>query len=478
MSQTVSPSPAIDLPVLSVSELTQSIRQELEGRFPVVYVQGEITNFKQHTSGHLYFSLKDEEAQISAVMFAGNARTLVRRPENGDKVIARAQLSVYPARGNYQLYVKEIHYVGLGQLLAQLQALKEQLRAMGWFDAARKRPLPFLPRRIGVITSPTGAVIQDILHVLSRRFKGFSLVLYPVRVQGEGAALEIAQAIDQMNQYGMADVLIVGRGGGSLEDLWAFNELPVIEAIHRSAIPVISAVGHETDVTLADFVADVRAPTPSAAAELVMASQEELLQRLQTQQQQLRHGLRNLLTRARQRLSSLERHPALTAPSRRLIHLAEELDTLAEAIEQDLRQHVVRWQLRLHGRQQQLLALNPSRRLLDARRRLQQLDGLLEDAIQRRLDAPQQHLKACIETLAANWSQRLHAHRLALQTLSQRLSDIDPRHLLRKGYSLVFNAKTGSVILSVEQLAIGDRIALQLANGQAQAIIETITQES
>ena len=253
---------------LTVSQLTNAIKLSLESTFPMIYLQGEVTNFKLQSSGHLYFSLKDANAMIGAVMFKGEASALKIMPKAGDQVVVKGELSVYPPKGNYQLVVRELSYVGLGELLLKLEELKIKLHQMGWFKSSHKKPLPRFPKRIGVVTSPTGAVIQDILNVLTRRFSGFHLILYPVKVQGEGAAQEIAQAIEQFNKYQIVDVMIVGRGGGSLEDLWAFNEEIVASAIFHSQIPIISAVGHETDHCIADYVADVRAPTPSAAAEM------------------------------------------------------------------------------------------------------------------------------------------------------------------------------------------------------------------
>jgi exodeoxyribonuclease VII large subunit len=283
--------PSIDLPVLSVSGLTQSIKLLLEGQFKFVSVQGEISNCKLQSSGHLYFSLKDAQSQIGAVMFKGDLASVDSIPKDGDQVIVKGAVNVYAPSGRYQIVVRSMEKAGLGALLLQLEALKAKLKAQGYFDAARKKPLPKFPKTIGVVTSPTGAVIQDILNVLTRRISGFHLILNPVKVQGPGAAQEIASAIDFFNRHQLADVLIVGRGGGSLEDLWAFNEEAVIQAIYNSKIPIVSAVGHETDFTLADFVADVRAPTPSAAAELVVQEKGAELQKLAQMQRGIRQGL-------------------------------------------------------------------------------------------------------------------------------------------------------------------------------------------
>ncbi|HEY6951376.1 MAG TPA: exodeoxyribonuclease VII large subunit [Bacteroidota bacterium] len=264
--------------VLSVSDITRQIKQSLETKFPRVWIQGEISNFKQHSSGHLYFTLKDEGAQISALMWRSRAENLAVVPEDGMKVIVRGAVTVYPPRGNYQIDCDQIQPVGVGELQLAFERLKKKLAAEGLFDQEHKRPIPEYPERIGIVTSETGAALQDIRSVLSRRFPSVEVILYPVRVQGVGAAEEIATAIGEMNRYGSIDVLIVGRGGGSLEDLWPFNEELVARAIYNSKIPVVSAVGHEVDFSIADFVADLRAPTPSAAAEMVVKDRSELIE--------------------------------------------------------------------------------------------------------------------------------------------------------------------------------------------------------
>jgi len=264
--------------VVTITELTRQIKQSLETNFPRIWVEGEISNFKHHTSGHLYFTLKDEGAQLSAVMWRSRVANLTFSPEDGMKVIARGSITVYPPRGNYQIDVEQIQPVGVGELQLAFERLKKKLAAEGLFDSAHKKPIPEFPERIGIITSETGAALQDIQSVLSRRHPSVRVILASVRVQGSGASEEIAEAIEQMNRYGGIDVLIVGRGGGSLEDLWAFNEEEVARAIYASKIPIVSAVGHEIDFSIADFVADLRAPTPSAAAELVVRDRAELLE--------------------------------------------------------------------------------------------------------------------------------------------------------------------------------------------------------
>lgn len=319
--------------VLTVSELTSAIKGILEPTFRGISVKGEISNFKLQTSGHLYFSLKDAGSQISAVLFKGNAKDLPRLPKEGDQVIAMGEISLYAPRGQYQIVIRELQFLGVGELLMRLHQLKETLQLRGWFAPERKKPLPKLPKRIGVVTSPTGAVIQDILNVLTRRFAGFQVLLNPVKVQGDGAAEEIAQAIHDFNRYNLADVLIVGRGGGSIEDLWAFNEEIVAKAIYDSKIPIISAVGHETDFTIADWVADVRAPTPSAAAEIAISEKANLIRFLEGTQNFCRQRVVNQITQYRQRISALQKHPLLSSPYGVLAPAIQRLDDFTRQLE-------------------------------------------------------------------------------------------------------------------------------------------------
>ncbi len=282
--------------IWKVSELTERIRDLLEGHFGDVWVEGEVSNCRAAQSGHLYFTLKDAQAQIRCVCFRDQVRSLKFRPEDGLHVTVRGSLGVYELRGEYQIYVSYIEPVGLGALQLAFEQLKKKLEAEGLFDEARKKPLPVLPRCIGVVTSPTGAAIRDILRVLKRRFANVHVQIYPVKVQGDGAAAEIAAGVRYFNRAKFADVLIVARGGGSLEDLWAFNEEAVARAIAESKIPVISGVGHETDFTIADFVADLRAPTPSAAAEIVVRSRVEFERNIAEHQRHIVQRMRYLIS--------------------------------------------------------------------------------------------------------------------------------------------------------------------------------------
>jgi len=299
---------------LTVSELTRKIKQILESGFPSIAVQGEISNFKRHSSGHLYFTMKDEAAQLPCVMWRSRAAVLSFLPSDGLKAIASGRISVYEVRGSYQLDVQSLRPLGAGELQAAFEELKKRLGAEGLFDPSRKRPLPVYPTRIGLVTSPTGAVLQDMKNVFRRRFPGLQLVLVPVRVQGAGAAAEIAEAVDDLSRYGSLDLVIVARGGGSLEDLWAFNEEIVARAIARSRVPVVSAVGHETDFTIADFVADVRAPTPSAAAELVVPDRRQILENVADSWYRIQQSVLGILGDKRERIHNLLNSYAFNRP--------------------------------------------------------------------------------------------------------------------------------------------------------------------
>lgn len=416
--------------ILSVSQLTLSIKKHLEGKFQTVKVQGEITNFKSQASGHLYFTLKDAESQISAVLFRGNAMGLSRVPKNGDQVIVQGEISVYAPRGNYQLIIRQLEFAGVGELLLRLHALKNKLEGMGWFDKARKKPLPASPKTIGVVTSPTGAVIQDILNILSRRHAGFHLILNPVKVQGDGAAVEIARAIDQFNAHQMADVLIVGRGGGSLEDLWPFNEEIVAEAIFRSHIPIISAVGHETDFSISDFVADLRAPTPSAAAELVMAAADHHLSHLAAFQRQFDQRVKHYMASLEQKIALVQKHPLLSSPYAMIESATQRLDDYGEALVHAAHQLLHTQRLKVEGLQRQLAALSPQVRIT--------------------------HLKEKLKSIASH------------------LKSINPRNLLTKGYSILFQENSNSAIVSSKELRAGDKVRIQLQDGTAKATVYEI----
>lgn len=435
---------------LTVSQLTQAIKKNLESNFPSVLLQGEISNCKLHTSGHLYFSLKDADAQIAAVMYRGDASSLKKVPKDGDQVIVRGDINVYPPSGRYQIMVKELRPVGVGELLLKLEELKIKLNKKGYFKKEHKRPLPKMPRRIGVITSPTGAAIQDILNILTRRFSGFHLILNPVKVQGEGAAEEIAQAIRQFNDYDLVDVMIVGRGGGSIEDLWAFNEEVVADALYNSRIPTIAAVGHETDHCIADYVADVRAPTPSAAAEIVIAEKAHQLQQLGQIQQRMQQTLRHQIRNQRQQIESIKKHPLFATPYGLLGPWMQKLDDMRTDSDLAMNQRVQQAKIQLDGRQRQLQALKPTAMIAHLKQRLSSFDKGIKQA----------------------WVGKiLPWNREKLKNMENTLKAIDPKNLLTKGYCILFAEKGHSVITSVNAVEKGDDLRLLLADGE---IISTV----
>lgn len=344
--------------VFSVSELNRQIKNCLEEQFSDLWIEGEISNLKPASSGHLYFSLKDSQSQVSTVMFRGAAMKMRFQPENGLSVLAYGRLTVYEPRGNYQIIVEHMEPKGVGALQLAFEQLKKKLSAEGLFDESRKKLLPFLPKKIGIVTSPTGAVIRDMIHVLTRRFPTIQILLRPVLVQGPGAAQEIAEAVHEMNERQDIDVLIVGRGGGSVEDLWAFNEEVVARAIAQSKIPVISAVGHETDFTIADFVADVRAPTPSAAAELAVPVREELFYTLEKQRRSLYQNISSKIENYELILKRWETY--FRDPGRGLTESLLKIDHIREQMISCMEHRFSFLQQTLNHRKEHLTALNPT----------------------------------------------------------------------------------------------------------------------
>ncbi len=345
--------------IYTVSELTKYVRVILEDSFPAVWIEGEISNFVLHSSGHMYFSLRDAGAVLKCAMFARSNARLKFKPKDGMKVICFGKLSVYEARGDYQLIAEEIEPKGIGALQLQFQQLKEKLQKEGLFDPAHKVKIPFLPTRIGIVTSPTGAAIRDILNIARRRFSNVEIIINPVKVQGDSAKDEIAKAIQQFNQLKNIDVMIVTRGGGSLEDLWPFNEEVVARAIYDSAIPIISAVGHEIDYTISDFVADFRAPTPSAAAELVIPRKEDLVGLISTATTRLKNALVGKVDILAERLATLRDSYILRQPFNLITQYEQEIDDLCKdmAIRVD---HLVKMRGETYGRIiGKLEALNP-----------------------------------------------------------------------------------------------------------------------
>lgn len=430
---------------LSVSQLTLAIKNQLEQGFRSLSVQGEISNLKPHSAGHLYFDLKDNQAKIAAVMFRNDRASLIQIPKEGDQVIVVGSIGLYPPQGKYQLIVRSLQFKGEGELLLKFHELKKKLENLGFFARERKKSLPKFPKRIGVVTSPTGAVIRDIIHVLSKKFPNFSLILNPVRVQGEGAAQEIAQAIYQFNELKLADILIVGRGGGSLEDLWSFNEEIVAKAIFESQIPIVSAVGHETDVTLSDFVADVRAPTPSVAAEIVICEKAQSLKTLKDFQTQLIKTLSHLIRHHKETLKRFMLHPLLASPYALLGEKLQRLDDIKIMLDERIKQMLTTKKYYLQSSQQRALALRPTMKLHTLRYQLTTFQKNIDNAFLNFCKLRQQKLET-------------HAH---------RLHALNPKKVLERGYSILFHQKDDSVIVSSRQLIEGSLIKALFAEGEA-----------
>ncbi|MCW8841307.1 MAG: exodeoxyribonuclease VII large subunit [Gammaproteobacteria bacterium] len=450
-SETNSPRPLRE--IYTVSRLNREARAVLEGNFPLLWVEGEISNLARPRSGHIYFSLKDEFAQVRCAMFRMRAMHLGFTPKDGMQVVARVRVGLYEPRGDYQLVADHMEEAGDGALRRAFEALKQRLEKEGLFEEARKRALPIMPRRIGVVTSPSGAAIRDILTVLKRRFPTIPVVIYPVAVQGEGAANAIAAMVRQAGRRDECDVLIVGRGGGSLEDLWAFNEEAVARAIYDSPIPVVSAVGHEVDFTIADFVADVRAPTPSAAAELLSPDRETWLSRLQRVENRLTQLLQQQLRQRHQQLAWLGKR--LRHPGQRLQEHAQRLDELELRLGQAERNLLRHRRAQLGTLQARLARHSPVSRLAQLQQHRQELQRRLYRAIGFQLQQLQ---------------QRLASQARALETVS-------PLATLSRGYAIVTEAQTGKVLQRSDEVKLGDTILARLRQGRLLCRIEEIENE-
>ena len=435
--------------IYSVAELSLEIRNLLEKQFPDVWVTGEVSNLRVAGSGHLYFTLKDETAQIRAVCFRNQVRYLKFKPQDGLAVIVRGKLSVYEPRGEYQLYVEFLEPAGLGALQLAFEQLKQKLAAEGLFDSARKKPLPVLPQTIGVVTSPTGAVIRDILRILRRRFRNMNVLLYSVKVQGEGAAQEIAQGIEYFNRHAQVDVMIVARGGGSLEDLWAFNEEVVARAIAASHIPVISAVGHETDFTIADFVADLRAPTPSAAAELVVHRKQDFLAEIENQARRMTQIVQLKLAEARQALTELRRHNVFQTLLTRIAERAQRVDEAVAALDRLMRSC-------LHAARQEWLRVSA---------------GVVRYDFRRHLDLKRADLTERERRFENDFRRFLAERSNRLAQLEAVLKERSPQTLLERGYSITRDAE-GRIVRDAAQVEVGDDVSIRLARGELGALVK------
>jgi exodeoxyribonuclease VII large subunit len=438
--------------IYTPSELNREIKLHLEMGFPRILVEAEISNLARPGSGHLYFTLKDERAQVRCALFRSSASRLNIQPENGMKVLARGRVSLYEARGEYQMIVDRLEDAGLGILQKRFDELKARLEAEGLFEARHKKPLPSLPTRIALLTSPTGAAVRDLQKVLARRWPVAAVRLYPVRVQGAEAGGQIIRAIEAANRQGWADTLILGRGGGSLEDLMAFNEEAVARAVFASAIPVVSAVGHETDFSICDFVADLRAPTPSAAAELSTPDQAVLRERFSRSERQLQRRMQDRLMHFSQKNDHLahrlqQRHP--------LTQLAEQAKRLAK-LEKSLRSSYLRQYRDL------------SKRLDSAARRL------VSQQPSRRIEVLRDRLAAARRSMDRSAIGAVDARREQLLQLARTLNAVSPLETLGRGYAIVLEADSGRAVVSTAQVQSGDRLTTRLKDGSLESTVSSV----
>jgi len=433
--------------VMTIEELNLSIKQSLEGQFGLIWVRGEISNFKAHTSGHFYFSLKDAKSQISAVMFRGHNSRLRFKPADGTEVIVRGRISVYEPRGNYQILCEMMEPVGAGALQKAFEQLKLKLKEEGLFEPARKRPIPHMPRHVAIVTSPTGAAIRDIINVLTRRAPWLPVTVVPTVVQGESAAPQICEAMLKAQKLPNVDVIIVGRGGGSIEDMWCFNDEKLARLIAASPIPTISAVGHEIDFTIADFVADLRAPTPSAAAELVAKSSQELTGKLQQLERLLKTNMQKHLKMLEQKWRLFTK--GLVDPQKKLQDLILRNDDLVERLQ-----------------------MATDRALSERRYKLQILEkrmGSPQELIQRKV----KELEYLYQRLNKGVAVSVERKKALWAKWCSVLESMSPFKVIERGYSIV--KKGDELVKSSEQVKVGDSINIRLAQGQLEARVEKVT---
>lgn len=438
--------------IYSVGRLNSEVRAVLEGSFPLIWIEGEISNLARPASGHLYFSLKDAQAQVRCALFRMKRQRLRLQPENGQQVLLRARVSLYEGRGEFQLIVEHMEAAGEGALRQSFEALKQRLASEGLFDTEHKSPLPRFPTRIGIITSPSGAAIRDVLSVLGRRFPAIQVVVYPVPVQGDESPQAIADMIQTANRRGECDLLILTRGGGSLEDLMAFNDERVARAIYAASIPLVSAVGHEVDFSIADFVADQRAPTPSAAAELVSPDQVELRQSLRQLEQRLQRRIVQGLNRASSRLLHLTTRLQQQHPGTRLLQWTQRLDEMEQRLQYAIGNRLRYQRQHLDSLDARLKSRTPSLRLLQAQGQCQ----LLGQRLQRAIDG----------TLLGS-RQRLAAQAGNLNALS-------PLATLKRGYSITRRMPDGEVVVDASRVNIDDEVETLLAHGRLICRVRTI----
>jgi len=418
--------------IYTVSDVTRMVKEELESSFPLLWVEGEISNFYCHQSGHLYFTLKDEASQLKTVMFRGEARKVPFELKNGLQVVSKGRINVYEPRGEYQLVVDVLEPKGKGALQLAFEQLKEKLQKEGLFDPKIKKKLPLLPKKVGVVTSPRGAAIVDILRTLERRFARLYILIYPVKVQGEGAADEIVEGIDYLGSLPELDVIIVGRGGGSIEDLWAFNEEKVARAIFLCPVPVISAVGHEIDFTIADFVADIRASTPSVAAEMVIEKEQSFEERIQNLEKRIVHNLKYFLQEQKHDVLSLSQHRVFQNMKVLLLNLEQRIDDL------------------------EIRARNTIRNMLQKITEDKSRAVLLEERMR-------STLKEVLQHFLASWER-----------LSVQLFDLSPLNILKKGYALCWKDGGQQLVRRINEVEKEKELTVSFYKGEFTCLVKKI----
>ncbi|MFO7979302.1 MAG: exodeoxyribonuclease VII large subunit [Candidatus Aminicenantes bacterium] len=421
--------------VYSVTDITNIIKNELETKFPLVWVEGEVSNFKRAYSQHLYFDLKDDSSQLHAVMWRSKASKIPFKMEDGIQIVCKGFISVYPQRGQYQIQVEEVEPKGKGALQLAFEQLKKKLEKEGLFDPEKKKPIPLIPKKVGIVTSPRGAAIIDILQTIERRFAKLHIVIYPVRVQGEGASEEIVEALDYLGSLPDIDVIIVGRGGGSIEDLWAFNEEKVARAIFQCPIPVISAVGHEIDFTIADFVADKRASTPSAAAEILIEKEEAFLERIESFGRRMEHQMKYMTQERKSLVMDLIRHHAFQRFKEHLYQLSQSVDDL------DIR------------------AVNFMR------------------AEQNKMAEYRSNVRLIQERMASLIKEKMSHFQSRWEMLASQLHSLSPLNILKKGYSLCWEEGSDSLIRTIDQVKKGKRITVSFFKGEFNCQVNSVDKE-
>ena len=444
---------ATEAEILTVSQLNRLTREIIESQFPLIWLQGELSNLARPASGHWYFTLKDEQAQVRCAMFRMKNRLITIKPENGMQVLVRARVSFYEARGEFQLLVEQLEAAGDGLLRQRFLRLKDSLAQRGWFDEAHKKPLPQLPQRVAIITSASGAALRDILSVMRRRFANLPLLVLPVTVQGDSAAATIIAAIEQAQRSQLFDVIILARGGGSMEDLWCFNDEGLALAIYQCEIPIVTGIGHEIDFTIADFVADCRAATPSAAAELVAPDRKALAMQVTHYYQRLRHRGLSTLQHKSQQLKLCRQ--ALRHPTQQLHFKAQRVDELEQRLRSHLHFKLERLRNKLEALQQHLRAYNPTRDLLRYRETLQGIRKNLGNAFSHRLQAKKSDFIAAVRQLDA----------------------VSPLATLNRGFAIARKCPGQDILHDTQSLHQGDTISVQLAQGAVKAEILEIEPE-